>query len=434
MSFICSNISENSKGHLCFAGLDTVSLAAEYGTPLFLMDEERIRYNCRVYSDAFARYFPEGSRPLFASKACSFKEMYRIIGSEGFGTDVVSPGEIHTALSAGFNMSLACFHSNDKTSEDIRYAMDCGVGVFALESLEEAAEVNRIAGEKSIRQKVLIRITPGIDTHTYVAINTGLVDSKFGVPIETGQADLLTRTVLGLDNLQLEGFHCHVGSEVFEENVFERTAAIMIRYIAHVRDEFGYIAGELNLGGGYGVRYTNSDPYLDISEKIASVSKTISNLCKELSLPFPKIGMEPGRSIVADAGMTLYTVGSIKSIPGYKNYISVDGGMTDNPRFALYRARYTCFNASRMNEKPDKLCDLVGRCCESGDVIQPNVLVPESSRRGDIMAVCTTGAYNYSMSSNYNRVPRPPVVMIKNGECRIAVRRETLEDLTALDL
>ncbi len=434
MSFTCDNIDVNAEGHLSFAGQDTVLLAKEYGTPLYLMDENRIRMNCAVYRDAFAKYFPEGSRPLYASKACCFMELYRIIGSESFGADVVSPGEIYTAKKAGFDLSLACYHSNDKTGDDIRYAMKAGVGSFVLESIEEAYAVDAIAKELKMTQRVLIRITPGIDTHTYVAVNTGLVDSKFGVPIETGQADQLTKTVLKLKHLRLAGFHCHVGSEVFEENVFERTAAIMISYIGHVRDSFGYQAEVLNLGGGYGVRYVHSDPYLDISEKIRLVAETINRCCKKLGLPFPLIEMEPGRSIVADAGMTLYTVGSRKMIPGYKNYVSVDGGMTDNPRFALYKARYSCFDASRMNEKTGIVCDVVGRCCESGDIIQPNVAMPEKICRGDILAVATTGAYNYAMASNYNRIPRPAVVILKNGSSRLAVRRETLDDLTALDI
>ncbi len=434
MSFVCDNISVNSMGHLCFAGQDTTSLAEEYGTPLYLFDAERIRRNCRTYKKAFSENFPEGSFPVFASKACCFKEMMRLVASEGLGYDLVSPGEIHTAFSSGVSLEHAYYHSNDKTDTDIRFAMDCGVGYFVLESTEEAAAVNEAAAQKHIRQKVLLRLTPGIDTHTYAALNTGLVDSKFGVAIETGQAEELFRYVLDLKSLEITGFHCHVGSEIFAENVFERAARIMIDFIALAKRKYGYETAQLNLGGGYGVRYTENDPYLDIPEKIKSVAAEINGRCAELGIAVPAIIMEPGRSIVADAGMTLYTAGSVKRIPGYKNYVSVDGGMTDNPRFALYKARYTCYDASRMEEKPTLPCDLVGRCCESGDIIQPGVLMPESIRRGDIVAVCTTGAYNYSMASNYNRIPRPAAVMLENGESRLAVRRESYDDLISLDL
>ena len=433
MEYICENISVNGEGHLCFAGQDTVKLAEQYSTPLFLMDEDRIRANCRMYSKAFKECFSEGSGLLYAVKACCFRQILSVVTEEGFGTDLVSPGEIITAVRAGADMDKAYYHSNDKTDADIRFAMENGVGYIVLESEEEAVAVDRAAAGQGLKQKVLIRVTPGIDTHTYAAVNTGLVDSKFGVPIETGQAEKLTELTLSLENLDLRGFHCHVGSEVFAENVFERSAVIMVDFIADMYEKFGCAARQLNLGGGYGVRYINSDPYPVIPEKIRSVAAAVREQCALRGIAEPDVFMEPGRSIAADAGMTLYTAGSIKTIPGYKNYVSVDGGMTDNPRYALYRARYSCIDASRASEKPDYYCDLVGRCCESGDVIQPSVLFPESISRGDIIAVCTTGAYNYSMSSNYNRIPRPPVVMLKDGESRIAVRRESPEDLLLLD-
>ena len=434
MNFISENISVNSAGRLCFAGQDVTELAREYGTPLYLFDEDRIRHNCRVYTQAFRECFPEGSGVLYASKACCFKRMLAIVSEEGLGTDVISPGEILTAARAGADMSRAYYHSNDKTDDDIRFAMDLGVGYFVLESEDEALAVSDAAVARGFRQKVLLRATPGIDTHTYAAVNTGLVDSKFGVPVETGQAAALAGRVLTLPGLELKGFHCHVGSMVFAENVFERTADIMVDFIADVYKKYGYLAGQLNLGGGYGVRYVNDDPYPDIPDRIRRVADTIGSRCERHGLPFPKVFMEPGRSIVADAGMTVYTAGSVKSIPGYKNYISVDGGMTDNPRYALYRSRYSCVNASRAAEKCSKHFDLVGRCCESGDVIQPSVLFPEGTGRGDIIAVCTTGAYNYSMASNYNRIARPAAVMLQGGKSALAVRRETAEDLLGLDL
>ena len=429
----CDNLGVNAAGHLTFAGQDTVELAGRYGTPLYLMDEDRIRHNCRVYLDAMTQSFPAGSRPLYAGKAAAFRQMYRIMQSEGMGIDVVSCGEIHTAHSAGFDLTNAYFHGNNKTDADIEFAMDRGVGCFVADNVDELSRIEAAAAARAMRQKVLLRLTPGIDTHTYEAVNTGKVDSKFGSAIETGQAMEITAYALTLPHIDLAGFHCHVGSQVFAEDVFERAAEIMLRFLAAVRDRFGYTARELDLGGGYGVRYVESDPVLDIPAKIAQVAEVVNTTCNRLGLEVPVILMEPGRSIVADAGLTLYTAGAVKRIPGYKNYVSVDGGMTDNPRFALYRSRYTCLSAGRMNDERTLPCSVVGRCCESSDILQENVLLPENVRRGDLIAVCTTGAYNYSMASNYNRIPRPPIVMLRGGEAYVAVRRETYDDLIALD-
>jgi diaminopimelate decarboxylase len=430
---VCNNIAVSREGHLLFAGQDTVALARRYGTPLYLMDEDRIRENCRVYRDAFRKYFPSASRPLYASKAASFRRIYQIMKEEGMGVEVVSAGEIYTALQAGYPLAWAYFNSNNKTDADIAFAMEHGVGYFVADSVEEIAAVEAEARRRGQRQKVLLRLTPGIDPHTYEAVATGKVDSKFGFPIETGQADEVTALTLRQPHLELVGFHCHVGSQVFAEDVFERTARIMLSFCAGVRERYGYTARQLDLGGGYGVRYRDTDPYLDIGAKIAAVAAVVRDTCAALGFPAPEIQMEPGRSIVADAGMTLYTCGGVKRIPGYKDYVSVDGGMTDNIRYALYGAGYTCLAAGRMHETADMTADLVGRCCESGDIIQPEVPFPASVRRGDVIAVCTTGAYNYSMASNYNRLPRPPIVMLRGGESYVAVDRESLEDLVCND-
>lgn len=432
--FICENIGVNAAGHLTFGGQDTLALAAQYGTPLYLMDEDHIRKRCRTYVEAFRKHFGEGSRPLFASKACSFKHMYEIMTEEGMGVDVVSAGEICTAERAGFDLSLAYFHSNNKTDEDIRYAMDRNIGYFVADNEEEIFAIEREAASRGITQKVLLRLTPGIDPHTYAAVATGNVDSKFGSAIETGQADEITAITLEQPHINLMGFHCHVGSQVFEEDVYERACVVMLQFIADMKAKYGYEAEQLDMGGGYGVRYVASDGYLDISEKLGQMAEVIHDSCAKLGIREPAIMMEPGRSIVADAGMTLYTCGTVKKIPGYKNYVSIDGGMTDNPRFALYGSRYTLYNAGKLNEETPFVCSVVGRCCESGDIIQENVSMPASTGRGDIIAVCTTGAYNYSMASNYNRVPRPPVVMLREGTSKLAVRRETPADVAALDV
>lgn len=432
--FVCENISLNEKGHLCFAGRDTLELAAKYQTPLYLMDEDRVRKNCRTYIDAFRKYFPAGSVPLYASKANSFKQMCRIAADEGLGLDVVSQGEIYTAEKAGFDLSKAFFHNNNKTDEDIAFAMDKGVGFFVVDNIEEIYSIEAESARRGTKQKILLRLTPGIDCHTYEADETGRVDSKFGTAIETGQAEEMTAFTLKQAHIELAGFHCHVGSQVFAEDVFERSAVIMLRFIALIEEKYGYTPKFLDLGGGYGVRYTESDGYIDIESKIKDVAETLNATCTSLGIKVPAVLMEPGRSIAADAGMTLYTVGTVKKITGYKNYVSVDGGMTDNPRHALYGALHSCYNAGKMNEKPMLRADLVGRCCESGDIIRPDALFPGSTSRGDIIAVCTTGAYNYSMASNYNRIPRPPIVMLCGGEDRLAVKRETIEDIVDLDI
>lgn len=431
---VCENIEINASGRLTFAGQDTVTLAARYGTPLYLMDEDRIRHNMRVYTEAFGKYFPEGSRVVYGSKACAFKQMYRITAEEGCFVDVVSPGEIYSAYTAGFPMENAYFHGNNKSDEDIAFAMDKKIGWFVVDNREEIEVIQREAARRGIRQKVLLRLTPGIDTHTYAAVNTGLVDSKFGTAIETGQAEEYALFTLSQPNVDMRGFHCHVGSQVFAEDVFERSAVIMLDFIADFAKKHGYSPDYLDLGGGYGVRYVASDPHIDIDKKIKDVADAVNARCAELNIPVPKLIMEPGRSIVADAGMTLYTVGTVKRIPGYKNYVSIDGGMSDNPRFALYGSQYTVFTANKAGNDEPFIADLVGRCCESGDVIAEKVPFPASVGRGDTVAVCTTGAYNYSMASNYNRVARPAVVMLKGGKSYVAVRRESLEDMAALDV
>lgn len=420
-------------GTLYFAGHNTVQLAQKYGTPLYLMDEARIRENCRMYLRAFRRHFGENARPLYASKAASFKRMYEIMRSEGMGVDVVSAGEIHTAALAGFPMEQAYFHGNNKTDVEIQYAIEQGVGYFVADNHEELDAINRIAGALGKQQRVLLRLTPGIDPHTYEAVATGKVDSKFGAAIETGQAEALFQCARALPNVTLVGFHCHVGSQVFDEDVFERAGQIMLEFVALLRNRYGFATQQLDLGGGYGVRYCESDKQVDIEQRIGEVASSLKASAAALGIPLPTILMEPGRSIVADAGMTLYTVGTVKRIPGYKNYVSVDGGMTDNPRYALYGSAYTVYAAGRMDEPAVLHCDVVGRCCESGDIIQPKVALPDV-RRGDLLAVCTTGAYNYSMASNYNRVARPPVVMLTPERDTLAVRRETLEQLTENDI
>ena len=430
---ICKNL-EIKNNTLYFGGRNTKELAEKYGTALYVMDEVTIRENCRKYVNALNKYFGEGSKPFFASKACSFKKIYNIVESEGMGVDVVSVGEIYTAKMAGYNLENACFHSNCKSDSDIIFAMEQGVGCFVVDNKEELDAVSKFADERGIKQKILFRLTPGIDTHTYDAVNTGKVDSKFGFPIETGAALEITEYALTKENIDLKGFHCHVGSQLFESSVFVRSAEIMLNFIAEAKEKTGFEAEILDLGGGYGVRYTEDDPEIDIEDNIRQVSEFIKEKCQSLNIKVPAIYMEPGRSIVADASLTLYTVGSVKRIKGYKNYVAVDGGMGDNPRYALYKSQYTVVAADKAEEECNFKCDLVGKCCESGDILQPNIMLPETVGRGDLIAVLTTGAYNYSMASNYNRIPRLPIIIINGDEDYVAVKRESLDDIVRNDV
>lgn len=433
---ICNNISVSKDGkHLLFAGQDTVELAQKYGTPLYLMDEDKIREKCRIYKNAFKKHFGENAMPLYASKANCFKRLYEIMAEEGMGIDVVSSGEIYVAKNAGFDLKNAYFHSNNKTDEDISYAMDNDVGYFVVDNEEEIKAIEREASRRGQVQKILLRLTPGIDPHTYEANTTGKVDSKFGTPIETGQADDIVKFTLSMEHIDLQGFHCHVGSQVFAEDVFERAAVVMLTFISDMEKKYGYVCKKLDLGGGYGVRYVEDDPYLDIDKKVSQVADAVKTTCKKLGIDVPEIHMEPGRSIVADAGMVLYTAGTVKKIPGYKNYVSIDGGMSDSPRYALYKAKYTCLCANKMDEPADFKASLVGRCCESGDIIQEGVMFPSSVGRYDTIAVCTTGAYHYTLASNYNKLPIPATVMLRGGkENYVVIKRQTFEDMTRNDV
>lgn len=430
---LCSNISINEDcGHLYFAGYDTAALAERYGTPLYLLDESYIRKMCKTYVSAMKEAFDEFSMPLYASKALSFKKIYNIIDSEGMGADVASVGELFTAIQAGFPAHKLMFHGNNKTDDDIEFAIKNRVGCFVCDNKEELQMINKTAAKYNIKQPIMLRITPGIDPHTHSKINTGKVDSKFGAAIETHQAHDLTLYALSLNNIDLRGFHCHIGSQIFEFEPFCDAAKIMLNFIVEIKEDTGYLARYLNLGGGMGVKYVTKDPEIDYRSNILSIGKIIKEECKKLRLPVPHIFMEPGRSIVAAAGMTLYRVGAIKTIEGFKNYVSIDGGMTDNPRYALYNSSYTVAIANKMNDVADFKCTVAGRCCESGDLIQEDVIIPRPVR-GDILAVTTTGAYNYSMASNYNRIPRPPIVILDRQKDYVAVKREQLSDLTSLD-
>ena len=426
------NLSVNSKGHLAIAGIDACDLAAEFGTPLYVLDEDRVRSNCATYMRAVRDYFPEGSCPLFASKALSFKGIYPIIHSEGMGADVVSAGEIATALAAGFPADQLFFHGSNKTDEEIAYGVEQGVGCFVVDNANELEVLDREARARSKTQNILLRITVGLDPHTLAAINTGRVDSQFGVPIETGQALRFVERALGTPGVKVLGFHSHIGSQIFEPDSFCDQVDRLLSFACDVREALGYVAEIFNLGGGFGVRYVEEDSKVDIAANIRAIADHLRTGCTSHDYPMPRILLEPGRSIVADAGTTLYTAGGTKTIEGYRSYVMVDGGMTDNPRYALYKSAYTLINASRAADAADFACTVAGRCCESGDRIAEDIRIAQPNR-GDIIAVLTTGAYNFAMSSNYNRVMRPALVILHDGSARLAVRRQTIDDLLALE-
>ncbi len=428
-----TNLTVNEAGHLAVGGVDTLALAREYGTPLYVLDEDMVRSRMRVYVQAVKAHMRAGSLPLFASKALCCKALCRMAKEEGMGLDVVSAGELYTALAAEVPAENICFHGNAKTEEDIRYAIASGVGYIAADGEEELERIDALAARSSVRQRVLLRVTPGIDPHTFAAVNTGVVDVKFGVPIPTGQALEATVRALEMEHIDLAGFHCHIGSQIFDAGPFCLTVDVMLDFLDQVRGRTGYTAELLNLGGGFAVAYEEGETAPDCGEMIRLMAERLTERCEQYDYPLPAVMLEPGRDIVGAAGVTLYTVQNVKSVPGGRHYVAVDGGMGDNPRYALYGARHTALVADRAGEIPDTSVVLAGRCCESGDLIGENVPL-HSPRQGDTVAVLVTGAYNYSMASNYNRVPRPPIVALKDGKSRLIVRRETVEDVAALDL
>ena len=426
------NYGINTAGHFTVAGIDTVGLAKEYGTPLYVFDEDKMRSMCEKYTESAARYFKK-AKILFASKALSFKEIYRIADSEGLCADTVSSGEIYTALAAGFPPEKIHFHGNNKTVADLEYAVKSGVGVIIADNLAELDDLDEICAAESKTASVVLRVTPGIDPHTHVKISTGKVDSKFGSAIETGQALEAVKYALAKKHIRLIGIHCHVGSQSFDPQPFLDAADIMMRFLAEIREKTGATLSVLNLGGGFGVKYKEADAAVPYEDYMSDVSEAVHAACKEYGIQVPYIYIEPGRSIVCEAGLTLYTVGDIKTIPNVRTYVAIDGGMYENPRYALYQSDYTCLIANKANEPADFTATIAGKCCESGDLIQENTLI-QKPEVGDILAVLSTGAYNYSMASNYNRNTRPPVVMVRGGESRVIIKGETYDDLVRNDV
>ncbi len=431
--FVSDNLSVNEKGNLTIGGADTVALAEKYGTPLYVMDEQMIRSALRRFHESMEKFYGGKGLVCYASKAFSCKEMCRIVASEGDGLDAVSIGELYTAVQAGFPMEKVGFHGNNKTNEELRYALENGVGHIIVDNISELHRLEALAESMGKVPHIMLRIKPGIDAHTHQFIMTGQIDSKFGFALETGEAFEAIKEAVSCKNLKLVGLHCHIGSQIFDIDPFVAAAEVMIDLMAKVSRELDYSIPGLNLGGGFGIKYLNEHDPQPFEKYLERVSAAVKAKCDEYGFDQPYIYIEPGRSIAAPAGITLYTVGARKEIPGIRTYVSVDGGMADSPRYILYGSEYEAVIANKANEERSEKVTIAGKCCESGDLIGENMLL-QHAEPGDIIAVCATGAYNYSMSSNYNRLQKPAVVFVNNGESRIAVKRETLEDIVRNDV
>lgn len=430
--FVSDCLSVNEKGHLTIGGLDTLELAKTYGTPLYVMDEKTIRESCSLYKSSIDQFYGGNGLALYASKALCCKEIYRIVASEGLGIDVVSGGEIYTALAAGFDPAKMYFHGNNKTPDEIAYALDSNVGHIVVDNIDELLLLNRLAGEKGKIAAILFRIKPGVDAHTHDFVKTGQIDSKFGFALETGEAEQAIKKATELSNINLVGVGCHIGSQIFDISPFELTAEIMINFMADMQEKYGVNLRVLDLGGGFGIKYLPEHDPVKYDKYMERVSEVVKSRCADRKMELPFILMEPGRSIVASAGITLYTVGTVKEIPGIRTYVSVDGGLTDNPRYAMYKARYDVAIADRAAEPRTKTVTVAGRCCES-DPLQEDIAIQEP-KAGDTLAFFATGAYNYAMASHYNRVPNAAMVMVRDGEARVIVKREKYEDLVRNDV
>lgn len=431
--FVSDNLSVNEKGNLTIGGIDTTELAARYGTPLYVMDEQVIRSNLRRFHESMKKCYNDRGEVHYASKAFSCMEMCRIVASEGDGLDAVSIGELYTALKAGFPMEKVGFHGNNKTDEELEFALDNGVGHIVVDNIPELHRLEKLAASKNIEAHIMFRIKPGIDAHTHQFIMTGQIDSKFGFALETGEAFEAVKEALSCKNVKLAGVHCHIGSQIFDIKPFEEAARVMLDFMAKVKNELGYTIPGLNLGGGFGIKYLENHDPAPFETYAERVSAVIKSECEKHGMDVPFIYIEPGRSIAAPAGITLYKAGARKEIPGIRTYVSVDGGMADNPRYILYQSEYEAVVANKASQERTEKVTIAGKCCESGDLIGENMSL-QHAESGDIIAVLATGAYNYSMSSNYNRLQKPAVVFVNNGESRVVVKRETLDDIIRNDL
>ncbi len=425
----------NTLGKLEIGGVLATDLVAKYGSPIYVMDQSHIENMCKVFNETLKSEYGEGMI-TYASKAFSCKEIYRIIKGLNLGADSVSGGELYTAYKAGFDLKKVCFHGNNKSYDELIFAIKHGVGYIVIDSYSEADEIDEICAKLKKKQDVLIRINPGVEAHTHHFIQTAKIDSKFGFAISTGEATEIVKHVLNKSNLTLKGLHCHIGSQIFEKKSFVLAVEKMTDYYKLLKDQLNVQFDVLNLGGGFGIYYSGDDPkltYSDYADYVKTISGALKLAVKEKGLKKPFLILEPGRSIVGEAGITLYTVGNVKNIKDVKDYIAINGGMFENPRFALYQAKYTVVPCENANVPYDYKYTIAGKCCESGDIIAEDVMLP-LIKKGDIIAVTSTGAYNYSMASNYNRNLIPPVISVKNGKSKYMVKPQTYKDILRNDV
>ncbi|MED4017227.1 diaminopimelate decarboxylase [Sutcliffiella cohnii] len=422
----------NNQGHLVIGGVDTIELAKQYGTPLYVYDVELIRSRARQFRNTFQNLGVK-AQVAYASKAFSSIAMVQLAAEENLSLDVVSNGELYTALQAGFPVERIHFHGNNKSYEELVMAVENKIGCVVVDNFYELSLLQTICREHSYSMPILLRVTPGIEAHTHDYILTGQEDSKFGFDIHSGQAFEAMKQAEEAENLELLGIHCHIGSQIFETTGFKLAAEKLFATLKEWKELTGFMASVVNLGGGFGIRYTSEDDPIPVSVYVEEIIADVQQHVKNFNLEMPEIWIEPGRSLVGDAGTTIYSVGSKKEIPNVRNYLSIDGGMSDNIRPALYQAKYEGVLANRVKDEVEETVSIAGKCCESGDMLIWDLPLPRANHE-DYLAVFCTGAYGYAMANNYNRITKPAVVFVENGNAQLVVKRETLEDLTRLDL
>lgn len=422
----------DNTGVLSIGGCNVTDLVKEHGTPSYIVDEKLARERCKLFKYNFSHDDIE-TEVIYASKAFINIAMCMLIKEEGLSLDVVSGGELYTAIKADFPSEKIYMHGNNKSKEELTMAIKYGVGRIIVDNKEEIELLESLCKSSNKKVSVLLRVNPGIEAHTHEYIKTTKNDSKFGESIFSEEIYDIINKMAGSDYIEFKGLHSHIGSQIFEEKSFEEQLEIMLKFIKKINRKLGVIIEELNLGGGFGVYYSKGDVPIDLNVLLKNILDNIKKEACYLGINIPKVMIEPGRAIIANAGTTLYEVGATKNTYGGKHYIFVDGGMTDNPRTSLYGAEYEAFVANKMNQLPSDIYTIAGKCCESGDMIVKNIKLPHPDT-GDIIAVFSTGAYNYSMSSNYNRLFRPPVIFVKNKKSKCVVKRETYEDLIKNDL
>ena len=426
----------NEKGHLELGGADCVDLAERFGTPIYLFDEAYIRRMMRVYRAVLEEKYNGNGIVLYASKAFSCQAIYRIAEQEKIGVDVVSGGELYTALKAGFPAEKIYMHGNNKLDYEIGEALDAGIGCIVADAYSELDKIDAEAKKRGMIQNVLLRINPGVEAHTHAFVQTATTDSKFGFSLSDGTAERVTAYAMTKKNLCLKGYHCHIGSQIFEKQSFVIAVNKVMDFAAKMKEKLNFSLETMNLGGGFGIWYTDEDRKIapeGYAEYLEALLDAVKEKAKKYNMKLPFIALEPGRSIVGEAGVTLYTVGAIKEIPNVKKYVAVDGGMFDNPRYALYQSKYTPVLANRALETATETVTIAGKCCESGDILAVDVSLPKANT-GDILAILSTGAYNYSMAMNYNRNKIPPCVLVNEGEAEYIVRPQTYEDIVRNDV